>query len=137
VLADPPDRHRERQRARLAAASRRLPVALGVLISVASLIGATRARATDSGVGLVAITSPIEAGKIAHITVSPAPWGRCVLTVEEGTYVRKPRGLYRKSAVLIWEWRIRIDAPRGRSPVIVNCGMSGTLRTRITILPSR
>ena len=65
---------------------------MALVVIAASAVGAGSAGATEAGVGIVGISSRIEAGKIAHIGVAPAPWSTCILTLESGTYVRKPRG---------------------------------------------
>jgi hypothetical protein len=106
---------------------RPLIVVLGV---IALMVGAT---AADSAVRRLAITSPVQAGGVASLRVNVTPAARCTLTLAAGTYVRKSSLGPRTGGRIMWRWRLPSDAEPGRSPVVVECGASGTLGTTYTI----
>jgi hypothetical protein len=83
----------------------------------------------------VSLTSPVRAGRTASLTVSVSPRARCTIEVVYGTVVSKARGLGPKSGSKItWRWRVGTSTPAGRWSIIVRCGESGTLRTKIRVL---
>jgi len=113
--------------------ARTILVASGALIAL-SPVAAHAARSRTTGVALVSLSRRVEAGNVAYIGVDPTPWtARCSLSLEAGTYVRKPAARETRTA-LVWKWRLRQDAPRGRSPVVVDCARSGALRTHFVIV---
>ena len=84
----------------------------------------------------VSLTSPVRAGTNASLTVSVSPRAPCTIEVSYGKVVSKAKGLGPKSGSKItWRWRVGTSTPRGRWPIIVRCGESGTLKLRIRVLP--
>jgi hypothetical protein len=83
----------------------------------------------------VALTSPVRAGRAASLTVDVSPRARCTIELTYGTAVSKVNGLGPKTGGRItWRWRVGPSTQPGRWPIIVRCGTSGTLRTKIRVL---
>ena len=108
-------------------------------LRVAAIIGAlaliVSAAVAESAVRRVSIKTPVQAGRVASVTVNVAPRAKCTIAVKAGSYVPTPRGLAPKTGGRItWRWQLRLSAPPGLSPVIVRCGKSGVLTTKFTVL---
>jgi hypothetical protein len=102
-----------------------------VVVGVAALaVGVT---AAGSAVRQLSITSPVRAGEMASLSVNVSPAARCTIAPAAGTYVRGSGLAPRTGARITWRWKLRLDARPGRSPVVVRCGGSGTLRTTYRI----
>ena len=100
-----------------------------VAIIVASLI---TVAAAQGAVRKVSLTTPVQAGNLASLTVKVSPRARCTIQVN---YKPKVTRLSPKSGGRItWRWRVGTSAKPGRWPVVVNCGKSGTLRTKLVVL---
>lgn len=105
------------------------------LVALVVGVGVVGVTAADGAVRKTQLTTTVQAGMVASIAVDVAPKARCAIAVGAGTAVLTPRGLSPKTGGRItWRWRIRETAPGGASPVIVSCGKSGTLKTRMTIV---
>lgn len=102
-----------------------------VVALVVSFAAALTASAT---VKRVSLTSPVTAGGQAALTVNVAPRARCAITVEKGTALPTSRLAPKIGGRITWRWRLQDNAPLGKSPIVVKCGKSGALRTKLTIL---
>jgi hypothetical protein len=81
-----------------------------------------------------AVTSPVRAGSYASLTVKVSPRARCTIKVIHGTEVSKARGLGPKRGTkLTWRWQVKASTEPGVAPVVVKCGKSGTLKTKIRV----
>lgn len=110
----------------------RLAIAVALVIAIL-LAGAT---AASGAVRKVSLTTPVEAGDYASLTVSVSPRARCTIQVIYDTVVSKAKGLGPKTGGRItWRWRVGTNTHPGSWPVIVKCGRAGTLRTKIRVLP--
>lgn len=105
------------------------------IIAVAGVVAlATLTASASSAVTRVSITSPVEAGEVVTLTVHVAPEARCTIAVADGSYVSAQSTLGPRTGGRIkWRWKLRSTARPGRSPVIVRCATSGTLRTTFAI----
>lgn len=84
----------------------------------------------------VSLTTPVVAGSYASLTVNVAPKARCSVEVIYDTVVSSAKGLGPKTgSTITWRWRVGTSTHPGRWPIIVRCGKSGTLRTRLKVLP--
>jgi hypothetical protein len=109
---------------------RRLALTL-VLALVVVLAAALTASATVKRLSLI---SPVTAGGTVALTVNVAPRARCTITISTGTAVPTSRLGRKMGGRITWRWRLQVNAPPGRSPIVVKCGKSGVLRTKLTIL---
>jgi hypothetical protein len=97
-------------------------------LAVAVEVGATVKR--------VSLTTPVVAGSYASLTVKVTPRARCTIQVIYDTVVSEAKGLGPKTGgTITWRWRVGTSTHAGRWPIIVDCGKSGKLRTRIRVLP--
>lgn len=91
-------------------------------------------------VGLVSLTSPVEAGDDASLAVRTAPAARCRITVHYKSGPSKAKGLVPKQADMegqvSWTWRVGSGTTPGRWPIIVTCSHAGrdsTLQTTFVV----
>ncbi len=107
---------------------------LALTIAVASaLVLPTTASAR---VRLVRVTSPINAGAYATLTVSVSPARKCSITVYYKSGPSSAAGLYPKrpsGGRVSWTWKVGTRTTPGRWPIVVSCGSSGTLRTSFVV----
>ncbi len=107
-----------------------------IVVALFGLVLALTAAAAQSAVRKVSITSPVVAGKTASVRVDVSPRARCTISVAPGSYVRAGATLApRTGGRITWRWKVQPNAQPGRSPVVVRCGKSGTLRTSLVIAP--
>ena len=103
-----------------------------VVVGVCAVVVATAGGAVRK----TQLTTTVEAGAVASITVNAIPKARCTIVVGHGTAVVTPSGLApRSGGTITWRWRIRESAAEGRSPVVVDCGNAGRLKSWIRIVP--
>lgn len=101
---------------------------------------AYQASQSDLDVGLVSLTSPVEAGDDASIAVRTAPAARCHITVHYKSGPSKAKGLVSKLADMqgevSWTWQVGSRTTPGAWPIVVTCshaGREGTLQTRFVV----
>jgi micrococcal nuclease len=100
------------------------------------LVAALVVTAAQGAVRKVSLTTPVRAGDEASLTVTVSPRARCTIEVIYDTVVSRAQGLRPKTGSRItWRWRVGTNTNPGRWPIIVKCGNSGTLRTKIRVLP--
>lgn len=94
----------------------------------------------DLDVGLVSLTSPVQAGDDASIAVRTAPAARCHITVHYKSGPSKAKGLVSKLADMqgqvSWTWRVGSRTTPGAWPIVVTCshaGREGVLQTRFVV----
>jgi micrococcal nuclease len=102
-----------------------------LLLATLALVAPTAAQ---SAVRLAEVTSPIAPGKRATVTVVVSPAARCQIAVLYKSGPSQARGLQAKSGARIsWTWTVGTNTTKGRWPIVVNCGRSGTLRTAFVV----
>lgn len=103
------------------------------LVLTSGLVGALIAvGAAGAAVKSISLTTPVVAGSYASLTVNVLPRARCTGQVSyEPNAIRLGPGT---GGRISWRWRVAADTKPGSWPLVVSCGKSGTLRTRITIL---
>jgi hypothetical protein len=104
-----------------------------LLLAIVAGAFATGVSAADSAVRQLRITSPVQAGAVASLSVDVSPAARCTIAPARGTYVPGQSLAPKTGRRLTWRWRLRPTARPGRSSVVVRCGAAGTLRTGFTI----
>ncbi len=101
---------------------------------VAALVALMLPTVASARVVLVRVTSPINAGAYATLTVSVSPSHRCSITVYYKSGSSTAAGLYPKSGPRIsWTWKVGTRTTPGRWPIVVSCGSAGTLRTSFVV----
>jgi hypothetical protein len=109
----------------------RVRAALLALVIVLSLAFATMASAR---VRLVSVTSPVDAGAYARLTVNVSPRATCSITVYYKSGPSSAQGLYPKRGTRIsWTWKVGTRTTPGRWPIVVRCGGAGSLRTSFVV----
>jgi micrococcal nuclease len=107
-----------------------------VALSLVALVALAVASSAAGTVKRISLTTPVVAGSYASLTVNVTPRARCSIQVIYDTVVSSAKGLGRKTGGRItWRWRVGTSTHPGRWPIIVDCGKSGKLRTRIRVLP--
>lgn len=110
-------------------------MARAALVCVAAL-GLLLAADASGTVKRAQLTSPVVAGSYASLTVKVSPKARCRIQVIYDTVVSSAKGLGPKSGgTITWRWRVGTSTHPGSWPIVVDCGKSGKLRTRIRVLP--
>jgi hypothetical protein len=105
-----------------------------VVVVLALVVSVTLAGPALAVVRKTAITSPVRAGNYASLTVRVSPKARCTIKVVYGKVVSKARGLGpKKGRVLTWRWRVGALTRPGLWPVVVTCGKSGSLKTKMRV----
>src|SRR5262245_66321217 len=108
--------------------------ASATVVALVLLLGATAAQAA---VRKVSLTSPVQAGDTAVLTVNVSPKARCSIKVTYSGLVARTGGLTpRVGGRITWRWRIAASTKPGRWPIVVTCGKSGMLRTNLRVLPA-
>ena len=79
----------------------------------------------------VSLTSPVRAGSYATLKVNVKPRARCAIAVTHA--FSNTTQLAPKTGTQI-RWRWKVGTKPGIWPVVIRCGKSGTLRTKITVL---
>jgi hypothetical protein len=118
--------------------TRRAVVLLAAVAALAipvSSAGASSLTTTASaGVRLVSVTSPINHGGYATLTVSVSPAKTCSITVYYKSGPSSAAGLYPKRGSRIsWTWKVGTRTTPGRWPISVSCGSAGTLQTSFVV----
>ncbi len=107
---------------------RRLVVILAVVLALAA------PTAASASVRLVRITSPINHGAYATLTVAVSPSQTCSITVYYKSGPSSAAGLYpQRGARITWTWKVGTRTTPGRWPIVVSCGKAGTLRTSFVV----
>lgn len=110
----------------------RITLAVGFVALLVLAVVATAGAAVRK----VSLTTPVRAGEDAALTVTVSPRARCTIEVIYDTVVSKAKGLGpRTGGKITWRWRVGTSTHPGSWPIIVRCGKSGTLRTKIRVLP--
>src|SRR5262245_3072902 len=79
----------------------------------------------------VAVTSPVNAGENAMLTVNVAPRTACSARVASQP---RPQALPRRvGGRITWRWKVDVSTQAGRWPIVVTCGKSGVLRTAVAV----
>ena len=116
-------------------------LSLGIVLAVL-LAGATSAPAAapQLPVTLVFITSPVNHGNPASISVKTAPGATCRITVTYKSGPSRAKGLTAKTSddhgMVGWTWLVGARTAPGTWPVSVSCsagGQTGTLQTSIVV----
>jgi hypothetical protein len=104
--------------------------ALVVLLAVAVAVPA----AADARVRLASVTSPIQHGAYATLTVSVSQQATCAITIYYKSGPSHAQGLYPKRGSRIsWTWKVGTRTTPGRWPIVVACGSAGLLRTSFLV----
>jgi hypothetical protein len=103
-------------------------------LTIAIGLAVARPATGSARVRLVRVTSPINAGAYATLTVSVSPSHRCSITVYYKSGSSTAAGLYPKRGSRIsWTWKVGTRTTPGRWPIVVSCGSAGTLRTSFVV----
>jgi hypothetical protein len=85
----------------------------------------------------VSVTSPINHGGYATLTVAVSPAATCSITVFYKSGPSSGAGLYPKRGSRIsWTWKVGTRTTPGRWPISVSCGSAGSLRTSFVVFES-
>jgi hypothetical protein len=104
------------------------------LVTLIVFIALAVATAAGAKVRQVSITSPINHGAYATLTVSVSPRATCSITVYYKSGPSSAQGLYPKRGTRIsWTWKVGTRTTPGRWPIVVRCGSAGTLRTSFVV----
>jgi len=101
------------------------------LLGVIALAALAWADVGSSIVKRISITSPVEAGERAALTVMVTPKARCT-----GMVASEPRAqrLPAKSGGRItWHWKIDPSTRAGTWPIVVTCAESGVMKAAIVV----
>jgi len=123
--------------------NRHRTLSFGIVLAV-MLAVATSARAAEQplsvAVALVSITSPVNHGNPATVSVKTAPRATCRITVAYKSGPSRAKGLTPKTSdahgMVAWTWLVGARTTPGTWPVSVNCnagGQTGTLQTSIIV----
>lgn len=121
--------------------NRHRTLTLGIVLAVMLAI-ATSARAAEQQlpVALVSITSPVNHGNLATVSVKTAPRAMCRITVTYKSGPSRAKGLSPKTSdghgMVSWTWLVGARTTPGTWPVSVSCNagaQTGTLQTSILV----
>jgi hypothetical protein len=105
-------------------------IALTAALVLALLLPAV----ASARVRLVSVTSPINHGAYATLTVSVSRVATCSIAVYYKSGPSSAAGLYPKRGRRIsWTWKVGTRTTPGRWPIIVTCGSAGSLRTSFVV----
>jgi hypothetical protein len=105
-------------------------LALVALASVLAFPATASAR-----VRLVSVTSPINHGAYATLTVAVSSSRTCSITVYYKSGPSHAAGLYPKRGRRIsWTWKVGTRTTSGRWAIRVYCGSAGTLNTSFVVI---
>jgi hypothetical protein len=105
---------------------------VALLVVVLGLLLAADAAGT---VKRIQLTTPVVAGSDASLTVKVSPRARCRIQVIYDTVISSAKGLGAKSGgTITWRWRVGSNTHPGSWPVVIDCGKSGKLKTKIRVL---
>jgi len=86
-------------------------------------------------IAVVSFTSVVSRNDYATLKVNVRPRARCTIKVVYSTGPSSAAGLRAKIGGLItWRWKVDSNTKLGRWPVIVNCGISGTVYTYTNVM---
>lgn len=92
------------------------------------------------GVSLVILTSPVNSGSNASMTISTNAGSTCSIVVSYNGVVSKDSGLTTKSSGVYgsvsWTWSVGSSVPSGSWPIVVTClfhGRSAVLDSNIVV----
>lgn len=105
-------------------------------VTTIALIVVVVAGATQSGVRNVRITSPVQAGQRAALTVDVVPRARCSLALPAGSYAPSTRATLapKVGGRITWRWIVPASRRQGVAQARVSCGSSGTLQVGFRIV---
>ncbi|SRR6266545_1030906 len=91
----------------------------------------------SASVRLVTVTSPINHGAYATLTVAVKPARSCAIAVYYKSGPSEARGLYAKrpdaAGQVTWIWKVGTNTTPGRWRIVVSCGAAGTLSTSFVV----
>ncbi len=77
------------------------------------------------GVSVQTLSSPVQPGQNASISVRTNQLANCTILVKYGEVIANDSGLAKKTAdeygTISWSWTVPANAPLGKSPVKVDC----------------
>lgn len=104
-----------------------------VLLTIAALALPSSAAAR---VRAVHLTSPINHGAYATLSVSVMPQATCSITVNYKSGPSHAAGLYSKRSIngrVSWTWKVGTRTTPGRWGIDVSCGRAGSLHTSFVV----
>lgn len=105
------------------------------IVILALVLGLVFSGTAAARVRLVSVTSPINHGGYATLTVSVSRRATCSITVYYKSGPSEAQGLYPKRGLRIsWAWKVGTRTTPGRWPIVVSCGAVGTLRTSFVVI---
>ena len=104
------------------------------VLILALFLGLVFPGTAGARVRLVFVTSPINDGAYATLTVSLSRRATCSITVYYKSGPSVAQGLYPKRGRRIsWTWKVGTRTTPGRWPILVSCGSVGVLRTSFVV----
>jgi hypothetical protein len=105
-----------------------------IALTVAIVCALAVPTAAAASVRLASVTSPINHGAYATLTVSVSHVATCSITVYYKSGPSSAAGLYPKRGRRIsWTWKVGTRTTPGRWPIVVSCGSAGSLRTSFVV----
>lgn len=105
------------------------------LIGVAALL-LVPSTAT-AGLRLLSLTSPVEVGNYAKLTIAVKPTTvLCSIVATHNSVESQAKGLIRqrpRAGRVTWRWRTELNEPSGAWQIVVDCGQAGKLRTSLFV----
>ncbi len=115
-------------------------LSLGLVLAILLVVATNAPAEPQLAVTLVSITSPVNHGNPATISVKTAPGAACRITVTYKSGPSRAKGLIPKTSddhgMVGWTWLVGTRTTAGTWPVSVNCsagGRTGTLQTSIVV----
>jgi micrococcal nuclease len=106
-----------------------------VVVAMTLLLALLVVTTAGATVRKMSLTTPVQAGEDAALTITVKPRARCTIQVIYDTVISKAKGLGPKTGGKItWRWRVGTSTHPGKWPIVVNCGTSGKLKTAIRVL---
>jgi hypothetical protein len=103
-----------------------------ILLVVVSALAVT--STASARVRPVSLTSPINHGGYATLTVTVSPAATCSITVFYKSGPSHATGLYPKRGSRIsWTWKVGTRTTPGRWPISVSCGSAGSVQTSFVV----
>ncbi len=105
-----------------------------LILILAVAVALALPTAASARVRLVSVTSPINHGAYATLTVSVSKTATCSIAVFYKSGASSAAGLYPKRGTRIsWTWKVGTRTTPGRWPITISCGSAGTLHTAFTV----
>ena len=90
-----------------------------------------------AGLRLVSLTSPVEVGNYAKLTIAVKPTSvLCSIVATHRSVESQAKGLIRqrpRAGRVTWRWRTELNEPSGVWKIVVDCGQAGKLRTSLFV----